>query len=196
MLGINMQNVDAAGGNRPGPGGYIIRIRRALNKADKQYLEIEYDIAEGDFRGYYEDLNQRRGFWGGTFRRSYKPNALPFFKAFIKTVEECNGGAPGLTIGDYQDIDESKLPGLMLGIVYGYEEYVGNDGKVKQRPDHYNAEFTTLEKIRNGEFTVPDLVVSDKNPARAASAGVVDTTAGSAPGAFGGQPLRDDDVPF
>lgn len=189
MLGTNMSNVDAAGGNRPGPGGYICQIRRAMNKADKQYVEIEYDIAEGEYRGYYEDLSQRRGFWGGKFRRSYKENALPFFKSWIQTVQECNGGAPGLVIGDFEDVDESKLPGCLIGIVYGYEEYYGNDGKLKQRPDLYNAEFLPLEKIRAGEFTVPELKLLENNPAQPASGGVVDTTAGF-------EPVRDEDVPF
>lgn len=190
MLGVNMKNVDAAGGNRPGPGGYVIRIMRAINRTDKQYLEIEYDIAEGEFRGYYNDLNRRRGFWSGKFRRSYKESALPFFKAFIEMVQTCNNGAPGLVVGDFEDIDESKLTGCYLGIVYGYEEYIGNDGKVKQRPDHFNAEFLPLDRIRDGEFEIPELKPLDGAPAPTGSGGgVVDTTSGF-------EAMRDDDIPF
>lgn len=183
-----MQNVDAAGGNRPGPGGYIIEITRVMNNLSKQRLEIEYDIANGEHKGYYADLQSRRNFWGGKFIKSYKENAKPFLKAFIQTVQECNGGAPGLVIGDFEDIDESKLVGCKVGIVYGYEEYIGNDGKLKQRVDHFGAEFVNLETIEAGEYTVPDLKLLDGAPAQAV-AEVVDTTVG-----FG--QVQDNDMPF
>lgn len=190
MLGINMTNVDAAtGGNRPGAGGYVIQIRRVEDRKDKAYIEVEYDITEGPFKGYYADLFERRKWWGGKFRRSYKEKALPFFKAFIGTVQESNGGAPGLVIGDFEDIDETKLPGLTLGIVYGMEEYMGNDGIIKQRPDTFNAVFMTPDAIREGEYEVPEL--KPYEGASASNAGVVDTTVPS-----GFERLQADDTPF
>ena len=192
MLGINMQNIDTAGGDRPGAGGYVIKITKAINRPDKEYVEIEYDIDEGKFRGYYADLNDRRGFWLGRFRKSTKAKALPFLRAFIELVQAENNGAPGLVVGDFEDIDESKLSGCRIGIVYGMEEYIGNDGKVKQRPDYFNAEFVPVERIRDGEFEPPELKPLENNPAQS-SAGVVDTTAGPVPGF---DRIRDDDMPF
>lgn len=193
MLGINMRNVDAAGGNRPGAGGYVIQIMRVMDNPSKERLEIEYEIAEGEYRGYYTDLKERRGFWGGKLIRSYKPKALPFLKQFIQMIQECNDGAPGLVVGDYEGIEESKLPGCKIGIVYGMEEYVGNDGKVKQRPDTFGAEFMSLDRIRSGDYEVPDLKPLEGALAAAQSGGVVDTTA-QMPDGF--QKIDDDKLPF
>ena len=62
MLGIDMSNVTSAtGGNRPGAGGYVIRIQRATVRPKKQDIEIEYDICEGEFAGYYQSLCDRKG---------------------------------------------------------------------------------------------------------------------------------------
>lgn len=191
MLGTNMRNVVAAGGDRPGAGGYVIRITRAINRPEKEYLEIEYDIDEGKYRGYYADLQDARGYWLGKFRKSTKTKALPFLKKFIQLVQEENDGAPGLVVGDFEDIDESKLPGCRLGVVYGMEEYIGDDGRHKQRPDFFNAEFMSIERIRNGEFEVPDLKQDDT--VAKTSPGVVDTTA-DIPEGF--QKVSDDDMPF
>ena len=56
----NYENIQAHSGefNRPGNGGYILEIVNvtdvpfdpANNKGD--YLRIDYDIAQGDFKGY------------------------------------------------------------------------------------------------------------------------------------------------
>ena len=190
-----MKNVDAAGSNRPGPGGYVVRIENVTNRQEKQYIEVEFEIIEGEFAGYYGDLFKRRSFWGGKFRRSYKEKAMPFFKSFIQTVQDCNNGAPGLVVGDFEDIDETKLPGCVLGIVFGFEEYIGNDGTVKQRPDFYNAIFMQPDKVRAGQYKVPDLKLLDGVPATGSaravtSAGVVDTTLPQ------GFVADDDDTPF
>lgn len=189
MLGVNMKGVDAAGGNRPGAGGYVIRITRVTNRMQKQDIEIEYDIIEGEFSGYYMDLFQRRKFWGAKFYKSYKEGALPFLRSFVDTIIECNPGSQDILVGENEDIDETKLQGKIIGIVYGMEEYIGNDGKLKQRPDYFGAEFITPDRIRAGEFSVPDLKPMDNSSMQPSSAGVVDTTTG-----FG--PQRDDDIPF
>ena len=174
MLGVNMKNIDAAGGNRPGAGGYVIRITKVTNRVNKQDIEIEYDIAEGEYKDHYQDLFNRRKFWGAKFYKSYKDNALPFLRAFLETIIECNDNTDGLVIGDFEDIDETKLVGKTLGLIYGLEEYIGNDGKKKTRPDHWNAEFVSPDIIRGGEFTVPELKPLEGVPQ--SSGGVIDTT--------------------
>ena len=188
MLGVNLSNVDAAG-NRVPAGGYVIQIQRVTVRPQKQDLEIEYDIIEGEYAGYYRDLFQRKKFWLGKFYKSYKENALPFLKEFMQTIMECNPNADGLLVGENQDIDETKLPGKYVGLVYGLEEYIGNDGKVKTRPDYFGATFIAPDKIRAGQFDVPEFKPLQNNPAAPASGGVVDTTAG-----FG--QMSDGDMPF
>lgn len=177
MLGINLRDVDAAGSyKKPKAGGYVIRIMKVTNNQKNERLEFEFDFAEGEFVGYYTDLQERAKFWGGNFSKSYKENAKPFLKQFIELIMECNPGTHGLVIGDYEDIDETKLVGKAIGMVVGEKEYRGNDGKVKTKLDTYNAEFTTVDAIRAGEFEVPAFKpLAEDNQVQAGK--VVDTTA-------------------
>ena len=52
----NYNNIDpnegGSFGNLP-EGGYVCVITKVTDKPDKEYLEIEYDIAEGDFAGWW-----------------------------------------------------------------------------------------------------------------------------------------------
>lgn len=188
MIGINMGNVDAAGlYSRPKAGGYVIKITSVLNDKLKERLDIEFDFQEGEFAGYYKDLYDRRHFWAGKFSKSYKEKALPFFKGFIETVLKSNSNADGLVIGDYEDIDETKLVGLLVGMVVGEKEYIGNDGIKKVKLDTYNANFLPVEDIRKGNYEVPDLILLEDSSSPVPE--VIDTTAD-----FG--PISDDDVPF
>jgi hypothetical protein len=123
------------------PGGYICRIMSIDDVVDREYLKIEYDIAEGNFAGRYQELYNSRGFWGGNFIRSYKEKALPFFKGFITAVENSNKGF-------IFDNDESKLFGKIVGIVLGEEEYTKKDGSIGVRL--YANQIRSVEQIRKG----------------------------------------------
>ena len=176
MLGINLSGVDSAGGfRRPEAGGYVIRITRAINNPKNTRIEMEFDITEGEFAGYYADLKSRAGFWGGTFSKSYSPKALPFLKSFIELVQECN---PDTT-------------GMVIGMVVGEQEYMGNDGKVKTRLDWYNADYCTPEAVRTGDYKVPEFKALDTKPQ--ATGRVMDTTQ---PDPVQGFQQVDNDLPF
>jgi len=197
MLGINLNGVDSGGGYPMiEAGGYVIRITKAVNNTSKFRMEFEFDIAEGDFKDHYAGFKERYGWNKATFNKYYTEKAITFFKEFIETVEDSNGGAPGLVVqvkdenGEPQeDIDETKFVGLQLGMVFGLEEYYSEKkGKVYTREDFYGAEFVTVEDIHSGNYAVPEMKLLDKRPNTEAS-GVVDTTAGF-------EPVQDDDVPF
>lgn len=172
MIGKNMHDVNAAGNYpRPKAGGYVIRIKNVVNNKTNERLDIDYDFYEGEFKGYYEDLHARAGFWAGRFTKSYKDTALPFFRAFIEAVTKSNPDTDGLVVGDYEDVDETKLPGKLVGMVAGEREYTGNDGQRKRNLDNYNATFVTVDDIHSGNFTVPELRVADDiTPAQAPAA--------------------------
>lgn len=149
MRNVNWDTVnEATEFKRPGPGGYIVRIKAVEDVEEKEYLKIEYDIADGEFKGYYQDLYKSRGFWGGSFIRSYKEKALPFFKAFKTSVEVSN---PGFVFKN----DPLTLVGKFLGIVLGEEEYESNSGEIKKRL--YVAQCRSGQTIRDGDFEVPEL---------------------------------------
>ena len=192
MIGRNMSNVNAAGNYpRPTPGGYVMRIETVNNNVKKEQLEVCLEFTVGEIKDYCKDIKDRFGFWPARCNKSYKEKALPFFKAFIEAVLESNGSVytDGLVIGDFEDVDETKLIGKLVGVVVGEREYDGNDGTRKKALDWYNADFVTAEDIKNGNYTVPELRVTGSKATVTPSADVVDYSA-----SYG--PINEDDVPF
>lgn len=130
------------------PGGYIAEIKSVFDNADKEILEVELDIFDGEFKGYYQDLYDKKGFWGLKKHASYKEKAKPFFKAMITSIEESN-------LGYKFNYDEKTLIGKKVGLVLGEEEYEGNNGAIKKRI--YIDRFRSIEAIASGDFKVPAL---------------------------------------
>jgi hypothetical protein len=129
------------------PGGYVCRITHVQDNPDNEYLLVEYDIAQGEFKDHFKELYAAKGFWGGRFVKSYKEKAQPFFKAFITAVQNSNSGF-------VFDNDEKKLVGKFIGLVLGEEGYIGNDGGPKDRL--YVKEIRSVDAIKSGDFKVPE----------------------------------------
>ena len=178
MRQINLESVQEAGNfERLPAGGYICRITKVddipinpqTGKGD--YLFIEFDIAEGEFKDYYTNLEKSAGFWGGKFIRSYKPAALPMFKRMCNAVSKSN--PPFIFDGGKVNADEETLVGKYIGLVLGEEEYMGNDGSVKTRL--YASSEYELQDIRAGKFKVPKFkeLKPDQQPAPKSDGGFV-----------------------
>lgn len=129
-------------------GGYICKIKSVSDVPEKEYLKIEFDIADGKYKNWYADINKRTSKWYGNFIRSYKESATGFFKGFITAIEESNPGYKW-------NWQEQTLVGKWVGLVIAYEEYLNNDGDVRQRT--YVAQNRSGQKIKAGDFTVPEL---------------------------------------
>ena len=176
MKNVNLSSV-ASNSNRLEAGGYVLVIKnvedRPMNSTTGKgdYLQIEYDINEGPFKGYYTDMYSSLGFWGGHFIRSYKPKALGMFKEFIRELRHDN---PDFKWDDDAENDEKSMIGCQFGAVLGEEEYRGNDGSLKTRLNV--AKITTVSNIRTGKYNVPDPKTLSGAPK---ASGVVDTTADS-----------------
>lgn len=177
----NYEAIQASSGEfaRPTANGYICKIidvedvpMNSKEQGKGDYLRIEYDIADGDFKGYYAEQYDR---WGGTwfasFIRSYKEKALGMFKHFTNCVEQSNAG--------YEwDWNEKGLIGKYVGLVLGEEEYIAKDGSVKTRL--YVKDSKSVEDIKNGNFKIPEIKKVER-PAAPEFQVVADT---------------DDDLPF
>ena len=189
MIGRNMSNVNAAGNYpRPVPGGYIMTIESVNNNVQKEQLEICLDFI-GDLADYCTVIKDKFGFWPARCTKSYKDKALPFFRAFIESVQASNADTTGLVIGDFEDVDETKLVDKMVGVVVGEREYDGNDGQRKKALDWHNASFITVDEIIDGNYEVPELRVTGSKATVTPSTDVVDYST-----SYG--PLNDNDVPF
>lgn len=144
-------------------GGYIIKILKVTDHPDKEYLECEYDIADGEFKDYFANSK-----YPGRFFKSYKEKALPFFKGFITAIED--------TCGNFKfAFDEKQLERKFVGVILGEEEYRNDNDEVKVRLTP--TMFIKGQKIRSGDFKVPPLkkltetVASSKPSLNASAAG-------------------------
>lgn len=150
---------------QPVPGGYAAKITRVEDREDKEQLLIEWEFADGEFKGANKETMTVFGFWPYAFVQSYKDKALRFFKGFKTAVENSN---PGFVFKN----DPQSLVGKFVGVVLGEEEYVSNAGQVKTRL--YVAEKRSGKAIREGDFKVPELKKLDPSktstPAYAAPA--------------------------
>lgn len=153
MKNINWDDVQEASENsRLTPGGYICGIVSAEDISEKEYLRIEFDIAEGEQKNYFRQLRERLFLdtwpYDGSFIRSYKEKARPFFKAFLTSLELSNRGFKF-------NNDERTLTRKLFGAVLGEEEYLSNDGKLKTRL--YVHQIRSVKAIRDGDFKIPEL---------------------------------------
>lgn len=101
-----------------------------LKPESGDFLKLEIDIAEGEHAGHYQELYDNFGFWGLVAFRSYKPQMLNMFKAFIKTVKKSNPNFIWQYVGTN---DEHALEGCKIGIELVSEDYLANDGSTKQK---------------------------------------------------------------
>lgn len=134
MKQLNLSDVqEATEFTRLPAGAYKCVITDVVDVEDKEYLKISYDIAEGDYLGYYTELRKNHPDWEwvGAYVKSYKVKALPMLKRFCSAVSKSNGNY----IFDAGSInsDEKTLVGKMIGLVLREEEYYSNSGDKRTR---------------------------------------------------------------
>lgn len=141
--------VNEAGEFKRIPAGiYGVKITKVVDNPTDQYLEIYCDITKGEYANYFATMVKNNLRDASKTIRSYKQNALPFFKGFITAVEKTNP--------PYKwDWDETKLVGKNVIAVFGEEEYVDKEGNIKVGTKIM--EFRSLEAYQQGKITVPPL---------------------------------------
>ena len=177
----NYDSIQASSGEfaRPGNGGYILEIVNVTDvpynaqtgKGD--YLKIDYDIAVGDFKGYYTAQNERfGGKWYANVIKSYKEKALGMFKHFTNCVEESNPGFKW-------NWQEDKLIGCRFGATLQEEEYLNNEGEVRTKL--VVKDIKTVKQIMDGDFKVPTTKKLERTAAPVSDFAVIDTSTDDLP---------------
>ena len=140
--------IDEAGSLKKLPAGpQACKIIEVIDVPEKEYFDVYFDIVEGEFKGYFATLQANSGKNYGRITRSYKANALPFFKAFITAVEKSNAGYKW-------DWNEKSLNGKDCAINFRDEEYL-SDGEIKVRAKA--DEIRSLQALRAGEIKIKPL---------------------------------------
>ena len=141
-------------------GGYvcvILALEQKKSNSGKNMLVINFDIAEGEYRGFYMDKYRNTTpksdsepvKWQGKYYLMLEgENWQERFKGFITSIEESNEGFKwDSTVGD-----EQTLKGKIFGGIFGEKEC------------YYEGELRTNTKIRwvrsvktiqEGKFTIP-----------------------------------------
>jgi hypothetical protein len=133
---------------RPVPGGYAAKIVKVEDNTEKKCLYIQWEFADGEFKGCNQETYDTFGFWPMLICRSYKPTALRFFKGFKTAVEMSNRNF-------VFNNDPQSLVGKYVGVILGEEEYLAKDNTVKTRL--YVAETRSGKVVRDGDFKIPEL---------------------------------------
>lgn len=163
-LGKLYKDAEASGGGdfeRLPAGGYVVRITAVTDVPAKEYLDVVFDIAEGERKGFYSDE------WGASHPfahhiiLSYKETALGMFKGRLKAIDESNH--TNFTETAEVGLNEQALVGKLVGAIIGYEEYESNQGDVRERS--YVKQLVSTEKIRGGAFKIPEVKRLANKPA-------------------------------
>lgn len=158
----------AGGGDRLPAGGYVCTILDAVDNPSREFLEIYYDIAEGEYAGHYSDDWSKANPWSHKLVWSYKDKAQPFFKQRLDALETSNKHINGFTVAEWtKTCNEKQFVGLQFGGVFQYEKYTNRNGDDKERLQCEKV--IPAQDVRNGEFTLPE-VKDSREKAEAAPA--------------------------
>ena len=155
-LGEAYRNAEASGGDfeRLPPGGYVCTIKKVINNEAKSYLQIIYDIREGEYADFYNNDWGKENEWAHTCYHSYSEKAYGIFKGFLKAVDESNNtDFTEQAVGNW---DEQRLIGKAIGYIMGMEEYISNrDGEIHEVLKVRRT--VPIQVIREGKFKQPEL---------------------------------------
>lgn len=167
------------------PGAYVCKImgaRMELTRSGKEVLVLAFDIIEGEHKNFYTEIYDRKVIankdtkWPGTYRQLTQGNSTQFFKGMITAIEKSNSGY-SLENANW---DETTMKGKVFGGIFGEEEFLAQDGKVKTT--------TRLQWVRSiesikGDVTIPSIKKLKRDEVSSA---------------FGGHdvPNADEEIPF
>lgn len=135
MRSIDWSTIQASsdGGFAPLPvGPYVARITSVEDVAAKEYVEVVYDIAEGEHAGYYSDSWGQAHPYAHHFFLSYRtPGALGMTKGRLEAIAASNPGFDPFAAWSAGRWD--MFANRLVGINLQEEEYERGDGDTGTR---------------------------------------------------------------
>ena len=152
MKSFNWDSIDESsdGNFKPLPAGpYVASIVDAIDHADRENVEVIFDIAEGEFKGYYDDDFGKKHPYAHHFYMSYRTEGgLRMTKARLMRIKDSNPGFDPFAAWDAGRLDmfKNRLVGVnlqeeekpsgktVLEVCQVVSAQDVRDGKVKVRP--------------------------------------------------------------
>ncbi len=122
--------------NKLESGNYICKIlgvKATQNKSGSPMLVLQFDIAEGEFAGYYTELyntqiKQNKDVkFKGIYYQNMTGNSLKYYKGLLETLEKSNN----MKLDGENGFDENLLKNKKFLGRFGEEEFQANDGSIK-----------------------------------------------------------------
>ena len=164
----------------------ILACKQEQSNSGKKMLVVNFDIAEGDFKGFYMDRyknaprdnnNPVEPKWQGKYYIVLEGEGYEGrLKAFTTSIEESNAGYTW-------DWNEENLKGKLFGGIFREEEYVYN-GEIRSNVKLWQIRST--KTIREGNFEVPRKKELPEDEKKANNASLDATFI----------PVTDDNLPF
>ena len=150
MRSVNWNNVTASsdGGFTPLPAGpYVARITSAEDKPAKEYVEVVFDIAEGEHAGYYGDDWGKSHPYAHQLKLSYKETAQGPLKGRLEAIAASNPGFDPFAAWDADRLD--MFTNRLVGVNVQYEEYE-RQGQVRERIFAFSP-IVPAQSVRDGK---------------------------------------------
>lgn len=148
MRSLNWNSIQSSsdGGFTPLPAGpYVARITSMEDNPAREYVEVVYDIAEGEHAGYYSDDWGKAHPYAHHFFMSYKETALGMLKGRLEAIAASNPGFDPFAAWDAGRTD--MFTNRLVGINIQEEEYE-RDGEVKTRLNV--CQVVDAQRVRDG----------------------------------------------
>ena len=163
------QTKSYGGFDRLPKGGYVLVIKGAevLSNRIGEYIKISADIYEGEFIQFFTREYKAQQTEDKKWHCNYLLNVPKDdgseqdgwtkrkFKTFTEALEDSNEGY-------HFDWDEQKFKGKLIGGLFNEREYEGRDGAVRRATNW--AGVCTVDKIREGSYTLPEDKLINKAP--------------------------------
>ena len=122
---------------------HITSVVEKKSKAGNEMLELEFDIASGEYAGHFAESQYKP-----IYRQVTEESSLEYFRGMILAIEESNPGYKW-------DWNPNSLIGKQVAVVFGEEEYM-KDGAiaVSVKPRWLRS----LQVLREGNIQTPKIV--------------------------------------
>lgn len=155
MRSINWDGITAStGGGAALPAGpYVALILDATDNEQREYVEVVYDIAEGERKGYYSDAWGQQHPYAHHFFLPYRTDAgLSMTKGRLEAISASNPGfdAEAAWNGARLDLFKARLVGVNL-----QEEEYERDGEVRTRLNV--CQVVPAQDVRDGKVRARDV---------------------------------------